>query len=95
MLLMAGAGFAPPKAASAAEGKVSKSVAHYQDHPKAMQMCGMCKYFEGHGMMGSGMMGNGMMGRGMGHSMMTAECQVVEGRVSMMGWCDLYSPRDT
>lgn len=101
MLLMAAAGIAPPRAISATEGKVSKSVAHYQDHPKGTQMCGMCKYFQGHGMMGSGMMGgggmmgNGMMGHGMGHGMMTGECQVVEGQISMMGWCQLYSPRGT
>ena len=97
MLLVAGAGMAPPRAGSATEGKISKAVAHYQDHPKGMQMCGMCKYFQGHGMgsgtMGGGMMGHGMMGHGMSPSMMTGECQVVEGPISMMGWCELYSPR--
>ncbi|MGH6679804.1 MAG: hypothetical protein ACREDL_12950 [Bradyrhizobium sp.] len=98
MLLTAAAGLAPPRARST-EGKVSKSVAHYRDHPNGMQMCGMCKYFRGHGMMGrgmmgGGMMGHGMMGHGMGHGMMTAECQIVEGQISMMGWCKLYSPRD-
>lgn len=90
MLLTAAAGMAPPRARSATEGKVSKSVAHYRDHPNGMQMCGMCKYFQGHGMMGRGMMGGGM-----GHGMMTAECQIVEGQISMMGWCQLYSPRST
>jgi hypothetical protein len=30
---------------SSAEGKISKAAARYQDHPKRMQMCGMCKYF--------------------------------------------------
>jgi hypothetical protein len=90
----------PPKSASAAEGKASKSVVHYQDYPKENQMCGMCKYFAGHGMTGDGMMGRGMMGRGMmgdgmmGRAMM-AKCQVVEGSISPMGWCDLYSPRGT
>ena len=50
----------------------------------------------GSGMMGGGgMMGNGMMGHGMSHGMMTGECQVVEGQISMMGWCELYSPRGT
>ena len=52
---------------SSAEGKVSKSTAQYQDDPKAMQMCGTCKYFitasgRKGGMMGGGMMGGGMMG---------------------------------
>jgi hypothetical protein len=48
----------------------------------------MCKFFEGGGMMGGGMMGGGMMGRGM----MAGECQVVEGRISAMGWRDLSAP---
>ena len=76
--------------ASEAEQKVSKSVVHYRDYPKEMQMCGMCKFFEGGGMMGGGgMMCGGMMGRGM----MAGECEVVEGRISRMGWCDLYARR--
>jgi len=70
--------------ASSSQGKASKSVVHYRDYPKGMQMCGMCKFFEG-----SGMMSDGMMGRGM----MAGECEVVEGRISPMGWCDLYAPR--
>jgi hypothetical protein len=47
-----------PKLASAspAEEKASKSVVHYRDYPKGRQMCGMCKFFEGSGMMGRGMM---------------------------------------
>lgn len=94
MLLLAAAGIAP-QSASATEGKAGKSAVHYQDFPNQMQMCSMCKYFTG-GMMGDGMMGGKMMGRGMmGHGMMTGECQVVEGAISMMGWCDLYSPRGT
>lgn len=88
MLLMGAAGLAPFKARSTTEGKVSKAVAHYQDHPKGMQMCGMCKYFQGRGMdggmMGGGMMGHGMMGHGMSRGMMTGECQPVEGKISMM-----------
>jgi hypothetical protein len=43
----------------------------------------------GRGMMGRGMMGRGMMGRGM---MAAGACQVVEGRISPMGYCDLYVP---
>jgi hypothetical protein len=60
-----------------------------------MQMCHMCKFYISagggrSGMMGCGMMGGGMMGRG---GMMGAgACQVVEGRISPMGWCDLYTP---
>src|SRR3974390_2100818 len=77
---------------------------HYRDYPNHMQMCGMCKFFEGDGMMGDGMMGDGMMGDGMmgggmmgggmmGHGMMAGECEIVKGRISHMGWCDLYAPR--
>jgi len=90
--------------ASSSQGKASKSVVHYRDYPKGMQMCGMCKLFEGSGMMSDGMMGRGMMAGGMmaggmmgggmmGRGMMAGECEVVEGRISPMGWCDLYAPR--
>jgi hypothetical protein len=76
--------------ASEAAQKVSKSVVHYRDYPKDMRMCGMCKFFEGGGMMcGGGMMGGGMMRGGM----MAGRCEVVEGRISRMGWCDLYAGR--
>jgi hypothetical protein len=88
---------------SSAQGKASKSVVHYRDYPKREQMCGMCKFFEGGGMMaggmGSGMMMGGMMGGGMmgggmmGRGMMAGDCEVVEGRISPMGWCDLYARR--
>jgi len=89
-LLTTAAGL-PPMLASASEAtqNVGKSVVHYRDYPKEMQMCGMCKFFEGGGMMGGGMMGGGMMGGGM----MAGECEVVEGRISRMGWCDLYAPK--
>ena len=95
--------------ASSSQGKASKSVVHYRDYPKGMQMCGMCKLFEGSGMMSDGMMGRGMMAGGMmaggmmgggmkgggmmDRGMMAGECEVVEGRISPMGWCDLYAPR--
>ena len=69
---------------SSAQGKASKSVVHYRDYPKRLEMCGMCKFFEGSGMMGGGMMGLGMM---------AGDCEVVEGRISPMGWCDLYARR--
>lgn len=79
--------------------KASQADAHYQDHPNNMQMCGMCKFYiprggqAGSGMMG-GQMGPGMMGGGhMGPGMMAAgTCQLVEGSISPMGWCDLYQP---
>src|SRR6266699_1035381 len=108
LALLTAAAEVPPILASASptEEKASKSVVHYRDYPKQMQMCGMCKFFVGGGMMGhgmmrggmmeqgmGGMMGGGMMGGGMmGHGMMAGECQVVEGRISRMGWCDLYAP---
>src|SRR6516165_1237060 len=89
-LITAAAGMPPlVPSSSSAQGKASKSVVHYRDYPKDRQMCGMCKFFEGGGMMGGGMMGRGMMGRGM----MDGECEVVEGRISPMGWCDLYARR--
>ena len=45
-------------------------------------------------MMGGGMMGRGMMAGGMmGGGMMSGYCEVVEGRISPMGWCDLYAHR--
>src|SRR4051794_28591465 len=79
-------GLVPPLLTStSAAAKAEKSAVHYQDSPKGMQMCHMCKFFtsaDGHR---SGMMGGGMMGSG--------ACEVVEGRVSPMGYCDLYAPR--
>ncbi len=87
-LLMAAVGVTPKLAsAGPTEEKASKSAVHYRDDP---QMCGMCKFFEGGGMMGDGMMGGGMMGHAM---MMAGQCRVVKGQVSHMGWCDLYAPR--
>jgi hypothetical protein len=87
--LAAAVGIPPiPAFAKPTEEKASKLTVHYRDYPKGMLMCGMCKFFEGSGMMGGGMMGGGVMGRGM----MAGECQVVEGRISAMGWCDLYAP---
>jgi hypothetical protein len=83
--------------------KVTQVAAQYQDHPNNMQMCGMCKFFippggqAGSGMMG-GQMGPGMNGRDMmrgpmGPNMMGAgTCELVEGRISPMGWCVLYWP---
>ena len=72
---------------TAAQAKASKAAVHYQDQPNGMQMCHRCKFYIGcrGGMMGGGMMGCGMMGGG--------ACEVVEGRISPMGYCDLYAPR--
>jgi hypothetical protein len=76
-------------ASTAAEAKAIKAAVHYRDYPNGMRMCHMCKFYIAAGGRRSGMMGCGMMGRG---GMMGAgACQVVEGRISPMGWCDLYA----
>ncbi len=79
-------------ASASAEAKASKSTVHYQDSPKEMRMCHMCKFFTSadggrSGMKGSPMMGGGMMGAG--------ACELVEGKISPMGYCDLYALRGT
>ncbi len=102
-IFTAAAGVPPAlSSTSLADAKAGKSAVHYRDHPKGMmQMCGMCKFFIsaggnrgdlGPGMMeGSGtMMAGGMMGHGM---MGTGTCEVVAGRISPMGYCDLFAPR--
>jgi hypothetical protein len=80
---------APMVASTPAEAKISKAAAHYRDHPKGMQMCHMCKYYIAGGGRGSGgmCMGGSMMGM-----MGAGACQLVQGRISPMGWCDLYAP---
>ena len=85
----AAAGMPLMLASRSAEAKASKAAVHYRDYPKGMQMCHMCKFYiarggrrSGMGCMGGSMMG--MMGAGI--------CQVVEGKISPMGWCDLYAP---
>jgi hypothetical protein len=74
-----------------AQAKASKAAVHYRDYPKGMQMCHMCKFY----IAGGGRRG-GMGGMCMGGSMMgmmgAGACQVVEGRISPMGYCDLYAP---
>ena len=69
--------------------KASKAAIHYRDSPKGMQMCHMCKYYIAGGGRGSGgmCMGGSMMGM-----MGAGACQLVQGRISPMGWCDLYAP---
>lgn len=71
--------------------RVSKVTAKYQDSPKNMQMCGMCKFYvPTGGRAGAGMMG-GHMGCGhMGGMMAAGTCELVEGSISPMGWCVLY-----
>jgi hypothetical protein len=76
-------------ASTAAEAKAIKAAVHYRDYPNGMRMCHMCKFYIAAGGRRSGMMGCGMMGGGM---MGAGACQVVEGRISPMGWCDLYAP---
>jgi hypothetical protein len=83
----AAAGLPLMLASTAAAAKASKSTVHYQNYPNRGRMCGMCNFFisaRRSGMMGCPMMGGAMMGAG--------ACQVVEGRISPMGWCDLYAP---
>jgi len=82
-------------ASTAAEAKASKAAVRYRDYPSGMRMCHMCKFYIAagggrSGMMGCGMMGGGMTGRGMMGGV--GACQVVEGRISPMGYCDLYVP---
>jgi hypothetical protein len=86
----AAAGLTAMLASTAAEAKASKAAVHYQDHPKGSSMCQICKFFIPTGDGHSGMMGHGMMGHGM--MMGAGACQVVEGRISPMGYCDLYAP---
>jgi hypothetical protein len=88
VLFSAAAGLPVMLASTAAEAKASKPAVHYRDYPKGMQMCHMCKFYivEG-GRRAGGMCMGGSMGM-----MGTGACQVVEGRISPMGWCDLYVP---
>jgi hypothetical protein len=52
----------------------------------------MCKFYIPRG----GQAGSGMMGGQMGPGMMgAASCELVEGRISPMGWCVLYQPTST
>jgi len=76
----AAAGMSLMLASTAAQAKASKAAVHYREYPKGMQMCHMCKFY----IAGGGRMGHGMMGAG--------SYQLVEGRISPMGYCDLYSP---
>jgi hypothetical protein len=80
-------------ASTSAQAKASKASVHYRDYPKGMQMCHMCKFYITESGGRSGGMGGMCMGGGSMMGMMGAgACQLVEGRISSMGWCDLYSP---
>jgi hypothetical protein len=82
------AGMSLMLAATAAEAKASKAAVHYRDYPSGMRMCHMCKfYIAAGGRSGMGCMGGSMMGM-----MGAGACQVVEGKISPMGYCDLYVP---
>jgi hypothetical protein len=87
-LFFAAAGVPVMLASTAAEAKANKASVHYRDYPQGMQMCHMCKFYiaRGGGRSGGMCMGGsmGMMGAG--------ACQVVEGSISPMGYCDLYVP---
>lgn len=77
------------RVAWAAPAKVTKAIAHYQNHPDGPKMCGRCHYFVPAG----GVAGHGMGGVAMGPAMMRAgRCQVVQGSISPRGYCLLYQP---
>ena len=57
----AAAGMPLMLASTAAEAKASKAAVHYQDYPKGMRMCHMCKFYIAAGGRRSGM---GCMGGG-------------------------------
>jgi hypothetical protein len=89
-LFSAVAGTSSLLASTAADAKASKASVHYRDYPRGMQMCHMCKFYIGGR---SGGMGGMCMGGGSRMGMMgSGACQVVQGRISPMGWCDLYTP---
>jgi hypothetical protein len=75
-------------ASTSAEAKATKVAVHYQDNPNGMRMCHMCKFYIATGGARSEM---GCMGGSMG-MMGAGACQVVDGRISPMGYCDLYVP---
>jgi hypothetical protein len=85
----AAAGMSLMLASTAAQAKATKAAVHYRDYPKGMQMCHMCKFYIG---AGGGRSGMGCMGGSMMGMMRAGACQVVQGRISPMGWCDLYAP---
>ena len=91
LALFSVAGTAIMLACTPAEAKVTKAAVHYRDSPKGMQMCHMCKYYIAGGRPG-GMGGMCMDGGPMMGMMGVGACQLVTGRISPTGWCDLYAP---
>ena len=79
-------------ASTAAKAKASKAAVHYRDYPHGMRVCHMCKFYTAGGGRRAGMGGMCMGGGSMMGMMGAGACQVVEGRISPMGWCDLYAP---
>jgi anaerobic selenocysteine-containing dehydrogenase len=84
----AAAGMPLVMASASAQAKASKSAVHYQDRPNGkMRMCQTCRFLIAaggrSGVMGCPM-GGGMMGEG--------ACQLTEGSMRPMGYCDLYAP---
>ena len=88
----AAAGMSLMLASTAAQAKASKAAVHYRDYPKGMQMCHMCKFYIAGGGRRGGMGGMCMGGGSMMGMMGAGACQVVQGRINPMGWCDLYAP---
>ena len=91
-VLSAAAGMSLMLASTAAEAKASKAAVHYRDYPSGMQMYHMCKFYNGGGGRRGGMGGACMGGGSMMGMMGAGACEVVAGRISPMGWCDLYTP---
>lgn len=71
--------------------KASKIAVHYQNHPMQGKMCGMCRYFipPGETSPGKGMMGADMSAM---KDCQNGSCQVVEGQISAMAYCIMYTP---
>ena len=83
--------------------KISKKIARYQSHPDKGKMCMNCTHFLPANPQMKQMMGNmpgmGGMMQGMPMERMNGKmmekmglCEVVEGPVSPMGYCQFYSP---
>jgi len=88
-LISATAGMPLILASTSADAKASKAAVRYQDYPKGVRMCHIGKFYIAEGGRRSGMecMGGSMMGM-----MGAGACQVVEGKIRPMGYCDLYVP---
>jgi hypothetical protein len=71
--------------------KASKAAVHYQAYPKGkMRMCQTCKFFISAAGDLPGTMACLMRGGMVGHEKkQVGACQVVHGKISPMGYCDL------